>query len=304
MAKRYGRTLVSPRAAASWSFQARVTGSDHADLAGNCQRPVIRPLTGLQDARLHKLLAISEEIGGDPFCDWAPGLGLIDNHGRKASWQYADPARPVPIHADVAVRCRKCPNCLKARSAQWRIRAQHELRAAPRTWFGTLTLSPDSHFRIANLCRLRLAEQGLDFDALEPDDQFSERVREVNVELTKYIKRVRKQSKAKIRYILVVEAHKSGLPHWHCLIHEVKEPVRYRCLTEQWPLGFSNFKQVSGEASAGYVCKYLAKSALARVRASKDYGTAVAPIPEGSQGNKRQSLVPLVDRRLRAKQPA
>ena len=70
----------------------------------------------------------------------------------------------------------------------------------------------------------------------------------------------------------VVEAHKSGLPHVHLLVHD-KGDTTYRRLTDTWPLGFAHAKLVEGTAASRYVAKYLAKSALARVRASQGYGS-------------------------------
>lgn len=94
------------------------------------------------------------------------------------------------------------------------------------------------------------------------------------MEITKYLKRVRKKSGAPLRYILVAEAHKSGLPHYHMLIHECdpSRQVRHKDLTAAWSWGFTRFKLVETSNTAWYVCKYLSKAQLARVRASVRYG--------------------------------
>lgn len=175
---------------------------------------------------------------------------------------------------ELYVRCRKCPPCLKARAAMWRSRSETELALAGRTWFGTLTLSPAEHFKVTSNARLRLARQGFDFDRLSEEEQFAERHKSISPEITRFLKRVRKEANVPLRFILVAEAHKSGMPHYHLLIHEpVGMPVRHRVLKEQWRLGFSNFKLVeAGKVAARYVCKYLAKSSIARVRASVGYG--------------------------------
>src|SRR5205814_1472707 len=85
-------------------------------------------------------------------------------------------------------------------------------------------------------------------------------------------------SAARFRYLLIAEAHKSGVPHFHMLLHEpdVANTVRHATLRDQWRYGFTNFKLVSDPRAAGYIAKYLAKDALARVRASKDYGSVGA----------------------------
>ena len=176
-----------------------------------------------------------------------------------------------------------------------------------RTWFVTLTLNPQAHSRMANQARLRLARNAVDFDALPETDQFKERHRECSAELTLWLKRLRKsasidhrQSSRKgdgceatkgqrcichplnlftipLRYVLVAEAHKTGLPHYHLLIHEVlhSRPVRARHIQLNWRHGFSQCKLVAQDdenRTAAYVAKYLSKSALARVRASVGYG--------------------------------
>lgn len=275
MAKRYSRTLVAHTSARDWLYKQRVNGSDHADLAGNCQRPVFRPLTGMKDTRLDKLVkqrAAMNDNANDPISlvnyDIAPGWGWVDG---------APPTKPPhPYHVDLAVRCRKCAACLKARAYHWRKRAESETKAACRTWFGTLTLGPEGQFKAISRARSYLAAQGLDFDLLSPSDQFAERHRQISPDITRYFKRVRKQSGASFKYLLVAEAHKSGAPHYHVLLHERADPVRAAILKAQWRLGFCNWKLVQDVRMAGYVCKYLAKSSLARVRASQHYGESDA----------------------------
>lgn len=73
---------------------------------------------------------------------------------------------------------------------------------------------------------------------------------------------------------MVAERHKSGLPHYHALVHEVHQlyPVTYRILTDAWDYGHIHAKLVQGPAAARYCAKYLSKSAEARVRASGAYG--------------------------------
>lgn len=145
-----------------------------------------------------------------------------------------------------------------------------ELRAANRTWLVTLTLSPESHVLMANRARLRLSKQGVDFDRLEPDDAFGERHSEISKEITKFLKRIRKQGH-RFRYVVVAEAHKSGLPHYHLLIFEGFQEIPKRTIQAEWHLGFSNCK-LTDIKGAWYVAKYLTKDARARVRASIRFG--------------------------------
>lgn len=81
----------------------------------------------------------------------------------------------------------------------------------------------------------------------------------------------------------MVEAHKSGDPHLHILVHEPEGPVTKALLEKQWNLGFSHWRLVGADRKAAvYACKYLGKEALTRVRASFRYGQgyAVARITE------------------------
>lgn len=128
-----------------------------------------------------------------------------------------------------------------------------------------------------NRARQEMARHGIDYDALSEEEQFRERVRAISPEITKFIKRVRKNSGAPLRYLWVAERHKSGAPHFHMLVHEVDEasPVRYDVLTSAWWFGFTRFKLIEDTKAAGYVSKYLSKDACARVRASLHYGSTV-----------------------------
>lgn len=189
-----------------------------------------------------------------------------------------------PLLVDMAVRCRRCTACLRVRSAMWRYRAETELFNSERTWFGTMTLNPTEQHRALSLARRRAAREGEDFEKLSTSEQFRKRVSACSPEITKFLKRVRKNSGAKFRYLLVAEAHKSGAPHFHMLLHErAGERVSWQNLSDAWQKGFSKFKLAKSGSGpfdetdrkvARYVCKYLAKSALARVRASARYGEA------------------------------
>lgn len=191
---------------------------------------------------------------------------------------------PMTIILDV--KCRRCGWCLKTRSSEWASRALEEFAAAPRTWMGTITLSPESHATVyARTIRglyIRRKDGSLkcqrpavpDFATQPAEVQFAELVRTIGLDLTLFLKRVRKNSQAPFRYLLVAERHKSGLPHFHMLVHETSEdrPIRKSVLKEAWDLGFTKFSLVDTSGGAVYVCKYMAKDALNRVRASFKYG--------------------------------
>lgn len=211
---------------------------------------------------------------------------IIARHDPREDW-YSE----RPINTAITVRCRRCQNCLRARGAHWRLRAQAELALAQRSWFGTLTLNDAEQVKALYRAQLAAKRRGVPWEApvkrapgeSQEDfarrvhlDQFSRVVRAIGPEIGKWLKRIRKESGAKLRYILVAEAHKSGKPHFHILISEVagSSPILKRTLQRQWKLGFSQFRLVQeGEAAARYVTKYLTKSAIARVRASEGYGS-------------------------------
>lgn len=197
--------------------------------------------------------------------------------GRPEGLLGARDAEVFPAFLDVDARCRRCPACLRYRSWVWRSRAEIETRLSPRTWFGTLTLSPEAQYKYGLRAALAAARYGADFEALDPADQFRRRHVEISKEITKYLKRIRERSGALLRYLFVAEAHKSGLPHYHVLLHEVfiDRPARKALLERQWHEGFSSFK-LAEPAAAGYVAKYLSKSNLARVRASIRYGKTLS----------------------------
>ena len=227
------------------------------EVAGNCLTPRYVEIRGRS--------ALSTTVNGvtmpgDLHVNPRPRMGHVTN------WK--DP----PCTLEILTKCRRCAPCLRARSQEWTYRAQRELAAASRTWFGTMTLRPEEHYRASLKWERRKA--GRRWAELSASEQLAAEHTEVSIEITKWLKRVRKASGARLRYLLVVEAHKSGLAHYHILVHEVSplETVGERILRQQWKLGHSKFKLVEGSAVAGYVAKYIAKSSEARVRASVRYG--------------------------------
>ena len=216
-----------------------------ADFAGDCSSPVLVEFHARPDTRNTRKLVL--------------------------------PSEGKPMRVDAYVQCRKCENCLRRKAAHWRLRALSEGSYASRTWFGTLTFSPDSLHRHLLKVRADMHRQGLDYDALDVSDRFRQLERETGREVTLYLKRVRKEAQAPFRYLLVVEKHKSGMPHYHALLHESDpdQPVRKAVLQSQWRAGFSAFKLAEDKRALTYLTKYLTKEFLARVRASRNYGSPV-----------------------------
>lgn len=201
-------------------------------------------------------------------------------------------------------RCRKCPECMAQRASLWRQRAITETLRAERTWFGTLTASMQSHYQLE--AQARAATAGT-WEGLSQDAQFHALATEFGKEITRWLKRVRKNgglslvqrlakrrelkslgepeelSPVAFRYLITCEIHASektspemrGRPHFHCLIHEHSGwPIRKDGLQEPWRLGHSNFKLVTGLQGPMYVAKYLSKASDVRVRASEEYGVS------------------------------
>ena len=216
-------------------------------ISGNCQAPVHRTVWG-RPSRTN-------------FCKTI-GVG---------------PDTKSPIWVDMEVRCRKCDPCREMRRRLWSARAKAETLAAVRTWFGTLTLSPDNHAVFLAKARHKEALQGVDFDGLPYGEQFICRHHAISSELTLFLKRVRKGVDRPLRNLIVAEAHKSGLPHYHMLLHEThpEGAVKHAALCANWRLGFSSWKLVEDARHSTYLCKYLSKSNAARVRASLRYGKDV-----------------------------
>lgn len=238
MARRLSRTVVSDSTARDAAFFARLVGASDAPYAGDCMSPVIISATGVPSPVL--------------------------THGKDSQIR----------NVDLAVRCRKCDACRRARRRHWAARAVVEIETAPRSWFGTLTLAPEHQFRLIALAHQSSAKRGTPWADLSADDQFKEVCRHLVREVQLYLKRLRKAG-CKFRYLVAIERHKSGHPHCHLLVHELAEPVRWRCLHDKWTIGFSKFNLVAeGEKSkaANYVAKYLTK-ALSRMLASAAYGT-------------------------------
>lgn len=231
----------------------------------------------------HRALASGGVVSSPRHVTWDVA-GYCQNKLQReiSARDYGDhPHRRVPgVRAErdfmwvtLMVRCGKCSNCLSYRTNIWARRASAEMMAARRTWFVTLTFTPQEQFQNLLLTRQRLAASGISFDALAVEHQFRERHRDLGALVTKFVKRLREANPdAPFRYLCVVEAHKSGDPHYHMLIHETGQgSVAKRTVQAQWQHGFSTCK-LADVGTADYVCKYLGKQMAGRVRASCAYG--------------------------------
>lgn len=185
------------------------------------------------------------------------------------------------IHVDIGTRCRRCDKCLRHRKLRWRYRIREEVRRAARNWWGTLTLAPANHYRVMVEARRKAENSSVTWETLSDEERFK-RISDTSLkEVTKYLKRVRKASGHPLRYVLVTERHKSGLPHFHLILHEQElRPIPHRILSGQWngknfALGFEKWRLIpfdDEERHVGYVSKYISKGLSAKVRASQRYG--------------------------------
>lgn len=235
---------------------------------GDCKSPRVIEMRGVEMLIRKQLATITE----DPFVDWYDEGGKTLFVPGRAPYE---PERPKVHTVWAKVRCRRCKPCLWHKRRQWTAKAIAEVRMSHRTWFGTLTC--DGHRR--TWARFA-AEKWANTARAEPFSRMSEADRTtalakfISPEVTRWLKRVRKNSGQSFRYLLVVEAHADGFPHYHILLHEPSSPVTKRELQGAWTWGFSQFKLLDPGDIGGvrYACKYLTKAAQTRVRASRQYG--------------------------------
>jgi len=159
---------------------------------------------------------------------------------------------------DITAPCRKCEECFLVCRRQWMARAAAETEAAHRTWFITPT-----------------TRWGEIHDPQEARKWLS-------AAFQRALKRLRKATApkgVKIRFWAVQELHKSGMPHWHALLHQIgPTPLLKVDIEEAFaPVGFTRPRLVKdGRKAIFYIAKYMTKSASeeTRVRASLNYGEA------------------------------
>lgn len=193
------------------------------------------------------------------------------------------PGQRATVYVEIGTRCRRCDNCRSYRRWLWSFRMTEELRRGVRTWYGTLTLRPSEQYRVLAEARQYMRSRGVSWEHdLSEDERFAAHARFALKEVTKYIKRFRKEAygpkgKAPFKWVCVTERHKSGLPHFHMLVHEVEmRPIPHRILAGQWHSGFEQWRLVKLDENpklvAGYLCAYLQKDFSTRIRCSEKYG--------------------------------
>lgn len=274
-------TALTSLAARALQHGGRQTGprTTEWEIAGKCERPIMR--------ELH-----SRHYDRDGTCRSSAGK---------------PPARTVRL----SVRCRRCAACLARRRYLWASKAKNEIGLGVRTWFVTLTFDEQQHFEAQLAATQRLAKQGVSFKLLSDDEQFLERHKELGRKLTLYLKRLRAHTmlckrydanqkkwvvaykyRARFRYLIVSERHKTGLPHYHMLLHELdgNAPLKWGVLhhhaVDSKLFGFIFEAKLADAETAAYVTKYLTKSPEARVRASGRYGHGSSAFSQNVPGGK------------------
>lgn len=242
-------------------------------LCGNCRDPqlVVRWSHGYREQVYAARTRWKSDIIllGD---DWMPVNTLTPVEGYKG-------IVPRPIEHGfehvMHVRCRKCAACRAEAASMWLARAKVEHARCLRTWFGTWTLSPQTLTEWQS-------EAVFEVGHMKTDREVVDELRRVCLvraqrELTLMLKNMRNEGHS-IRYLLVTEFHKSGVPHFHALLH-CRSAVTYRQLAVYWKHGFTRFKLVDDERALGYVSKYVRKFNEGRVRSSLRYGAELRSKP-------------------------
>lgn len=186
-------------------------------------------------------------------------------------WRYAGKHLTVRMSG---LPCRKCVKCLRVRARRWRDRAETELASCAKTWMVTLTYDAMNYHRLLMESMLAKNRKGYpDTDFSTPEGEFQLMAWWGGMDVTKYLKRVRKQLPPRsLRYLLVTETGElRGRMHFHLLLHGSAD-LTYRVITSPWNHGFIHAKLADAKAPR-YVTKYVAKSMLSRVRASVNYGS-------------------------------
>jgi len=261
---------ISPDRFTALAFRAFESGSAVYDghgltwpVSGSCEAPVTVTLVSQRPSSLSRPMAVRGQ--NVQVLEEFPDETMLIHRSHRVYDLIETPSPLTMITApqfmSIVVRCRKCPECILHRRAMWTARALCEFKATPeRTWFITLTYHPDARMRLMYEAKKKYGNT--DFKSLAAAS---------GIRVTKFLKRIRKNTKAKIRYMVVHEEHRDGFPHVHMLVHEQSRHVSKRELSREWPFGFSVIK-LADQSRAVYVCKYINKVSAARVRASHHYG--------------------------------
>lgn len=225
----------------------------------------IDPISG--DTHFRHIMWDVAGVCKDPF--------LLDLSARKYVDRATAEISSKFLWIQISVKCRTCSTCLHERRNQWGTRGVSEFHKASRVWFGTLTFDAEAALQLRYSAITRLEKSGTSFVKLTTAEQFHELEKQTYREMSLWLKRLRKETKAKYRFLAVGEPHKSGVPHYHILIYEQGSRIKKRTLKAQWTQGFTKWKVADTEDTVWYVCKYLTKSESGKVRASIRFGKPI-----------------------------
>lgn len=128
--------------------------------------------------------------------------------------------------------CGRCPECVAKRQSQWSFRLRKEAEVSISAYFITLTYDTE-HVPITRNGYMTLRKE----------------------DVQKWLKRLRKISKEKIKYYYVGEyGAERNRPHYHALIFNAE----MEDIEKTWIAGSVYYGQVEG-ASIGYTLKYMCK---------------------------------------------
>ena len=171
----------------------------------------------------------------------------------------------------VTVACGKCKECHNTRVREWTLRLMHELQTAKKAVFVTLTYDDDH----------------IPGDGMIAKDEFQ-----------RFMKRLRKRTRAKHRYYAAGEYGGLGRPHYHAIIYGLTWCMECRCCSKSgrkrniaplpgtdcwhiekaWDMGYTHIGDVT-PASCRYVADYLQKS-----DGEHDFGGRTKPFNLMSKG--------------------
>ena len=127
---------------------------------------------------------------------------LMEFTGRPAAedgekYVHICPGSRHTLRLEMWVACRKCARCMRRRRRLWTMRAAAEISSAKRTWFVTLTLQPARRF----LCETLARKRDIGYDERTQDERDAARFAVIASELQRFMKRIRKNSRAKLRFL-------------------------------------------------------------------------------------------------------
>ena len=260
---------------------------------------------------------VQAQWAGKATQDAETGIWHIDYHGdcieppnvRLHGYRWSPTLTVDGVdNARYNVRCRKCGPCRRAMRNYWGYAAMKQTLNSQaeggRTWFGTLTCD-DMWQGTLKMRAMMNAPSDLDIDWKnnQCEEVFRRVCAEFLREVQKYWKRLRNDGHS-FKYIAVFEPHKSGKPHCHFLLHELKgDRVLKRELRDRWPCGFIGATLVGGTArqaadpnkAAWYAVKYLSKHTQTRIRASRGYVPEKRAEPHREDTSRENTSEPLTE---------